>query len=100
MLAFPKKALSAGFGFRRRPATRLLGHYRDRTFTGKPNAAYLDTPENPPYRHTQAGTVHEAGTCPVRIGRAADRSPVGRDLRPRLALVCDRPSEDRYRGGD
>jgi len=29
---------------RRRPATRRLGPYRDRTLTGKPNTACLDTP--------------------------------------------------------
>src|SRR5437868_11531976 len=57
LLASPKEALSAGFGFRRRPATRLLDHYRDRTFTGKPNGAYLDTPEPPPYRCAFGGQI-------------------------------------------
>src|SRR2546427_10523812 len=50
-LALPGRALSAGFdggisppfSIRRRSATRRLGPYRDQTFTGKPNAASLDT---------------------------------------------------------
>ena len=48
LLAFLTKTLSAGFDAgvspgRRRSATRRLDPYRDRTFTGKPNVAYLDT---------------------------------------------------------
>ena len=34
----------SGLPFRRPPATGLLGHYPDRTFTGKPNAACQGTP--------------------------------------------------------
>src|SRR6266852_4754845 len=33
----------APFSIRRRSATRRLGPYRDRTFTGKPRTASLDT---------------------------------------------------------
>jgi hypothetical protein len=33
----------SGLPFRRPPATGLLGHYPDRTFTGKPIAAWQDT---------------------------------------------------------
>src|SRR6266542_1420801 len=35
----------ADFAARRRSATRRLGPYRDRTYTGKPLGAYLDTPQ-------------------------------------------------------
>src|SRR6266436_3635972 len=42
----------SGLPFRRPPATGLLGHYPDRTFTGKPIAAWQDTRGVGPRRET------------------------------------------------
>jgi len=47
------------FAGRRRSATRLLGRYRDRTFTGKPHKAYLDTPQA---RHSGMGPWLSSGS--------------------------------------
>ena len=79
------RTLSAGIdaglsASRRRPATRRLGPYRDRTLTGKPNTACLDTPHHRRPKLTHPGLVKsvQRGLWVPRIDPPASVSPGSR----------------------
>jgi hypothetical protein len=66
-----------------RSATRQLGLYRDRTFTGKPDLAYLDTrsaalgtPARPRQSLTEAAMIRATSSRPCCFARASAERPL------------------------
>ena len=67
----------APFSIRRRSATRRLGPYRDQTFTGKPNAASLDTHRRSALRQALHRWSQKVGPHPPWLSTARSVSDKG-----------------------
>src|SRR5438477_8663906 len=93
LLALPRRTLSVGFDGRispnrRHSATRRLGPYRGQTFTGKPNAACLDTHRGSSLRQALHRSVEAAARFAVLTpGAAGERPPAWRTDQCRGAIV-------------
>src|SRR6266567_8077676 len=83
-LALPKEDFVSGlrrrdfspFSIRRRSATRRLGPYRDRTFTGKPLTASLDTQFfRTPASSPPLGKTRLPDSCIPPLARGSNSAP-------------------------